>query len=208
MPIRDHVSLAATLAVLFIVLFFALSRLGAEVVVETAPDGVNTITKEVEDGKVVTQSMTTVNVLADYVEGEKSAELITPEVETAAAAMMGPENARAFLHALRLSMRKYDIDMRTQTGRRAWHGQFLREEIHTNDLCKVEVYSNTVDGTVWRYKSKFQPKPMVRKTNRQTRYVEPGLPERLVNILKKRAAEIDQGTVVTNVETTANAPAN
>ena len=208
MPIRDHVSLAATLAVLFIVLFFALSRLGAEVVVETAPDGVNTITKEVEDGKVVTQSMTTVNVPADYVEGEKSAELITPEVETAAAAMMGPENARAFLHALRLSMRKYDIDMRTQTGRRAWHGQFLREEIHTNDLCKVEVYSNTVDGTVWRYKSKFQPKPMVRKTNLQTRYVEPGLPERLVNILKKRAAEIDQGTVVTNVETTANAPAN
>lgn len=208
MPIRDHVSLAATLAVLFIVLFCALSRLGAEVVVETAPDGVNTITKEVEDGKVMTQSMTTVHVPADYVEGEKSAELITPEVETAAAAMMGPENARAFLHALRLSMRKYDIDMRTQTGRRAWHGQFLREEINTNDLCKVEVYSNTVDGTVWRYKSKFQPKPMVRKTNRQTRYVEPGLPERLVNILKKRAAEIDQGTVVTNVETTANAPAN
>ena len=208
MPIRDHVSLAATLAVLFIVLFCSMSRLGAEVVVETAPDGVNTITKEVEDGKVVTQSMTTVHVPADYVEGEKSAELITPEVETAAAAMMGPENARAFLHALRLSMRKYDIDMRTQTGRMAWHGQFLREEIHTNDLCKVEVYSNTVFGTVWRYKSKFQPKPMVRKTNLQTRYVEPGLPERLVNILKKRAAEIDQGTVVTNVETTANAPAN
>lgn len=208
MPIRDHVSLAATLAVLFIVLFCALSRLGAEVVVETAPDGVNTITKQVEDGKVVSESMTTVHVPADYVEGEKSAELITPEVETAAAAMMGPENARAFLHALRLSMRKYDIDMRTQTGRRAWHGQFLREEIHTNDLCKVEVYSNTVDGTVWRYKSKFQPKPMVRKTNLQTRYVEPGLPERLVNILKKRAAEIDQGTVVTNVETTANASAN
>lgn len=208
MPIRDHVSLAATLAVLFIVLLFALSRLGAEVVVETAPDGVNTITREVEDGKVVTQSMTTVHVPADYVEGEKSAELITPEVETAAAAMMGPENARAFLHALRISMRKYDIDMRTQTGRRAWHGQFLCEEIHTNDLCKVEVYSNTVDGTIWRYKSKFQPKPKLRKTNLQTRYVEPGLPERLVNILKKRAAEIDQGTVVTNVETTANAPAN
>lgn len=144
---------------------------------------------------------------ADYIEGEKSSELITPEVETAAAAMMGPENAKSFLHALRLSMQKYDIDMRTQTGRRAWHGQFLREEIHTNDLCKVEVYSNTVDGTVWRYKSKFQPKPMVRKTNLQTRFVEPGLPERLVNILKRRAAEIDQGTVVTNVETIANAPA-
>ena len=176
MKTSDRIGIVATAAVLFVVLLCMMGRLFAG------------------------------EIAADYVEGEKSAELITPEVQAAAAAMMGPTNAQAFIHALRLSMRKYDIDMKSQAGRRAWHGQFLREEIHTNDLCKIEVYSNTVDGTVWRYKSRFQPKPMVRKTNMQTRFVEPGLPERLVAILKKRAAEIDQGTVVTNIETTANAP--
>ena len=48
--ISDHVSLALTLAVLTILLVCALSRIGAA------------------------------EVPADYVEGEKSAELITPEV--------------------------------------------------------------------------------------------------------------------------------
>lgn len=156
---------------------------------------------------ILATSLASADIPADYIEGEKSSELITPEVETAAAAMMDPANAKAFLHALRLSMRKYDIDMRSQEGRRAWHGQFLREEIHTNDLCKIEVYSNTVDGTIWRYKSRFQPKPMVNGIKRKTTFATNGLPARLVSIRAKRAAEIDQGTVVTNVETIANAPA-
>lgn len=147
------------------------------------------------------------DIPADYVEGEKSAELITPEVETAAAAMMGPANARAFLHAMRLNMLKYDADMKSQSGRRDWHGALIGEEVYTNDLAKVEVYSNTVDGTIWRYKSRFQPKPMVNGIKRKTTFATNGLPARLVSIRAKRAAEIDQGTVVTNVETIANAPA-
>ena len=92
MSISDHASLAATLAVLFLALFCALIQLWA------------------------------VEVQADYVEGERSAEIITPEVQAAAAAIMGRHNAKACLHAMKLNMVKYDMDMKSQTGRRNWHG--------------------------------------------------------------------------------------
>ena len=173
--ISDHVSLAVTLAVLYIVLVCALSRLGAA------------------------------EIQADYVAGEKSAELITPEVQAAAAAMMGPANAQAFLHAMRLNMVKYDMDMQKQQGRRDWHGKLVSEEIHTNELVKVEVYSNEVSGAVWRYKLPFKPVPP-KSTARKVTYTTNGIPSRLATVRAKRAAEIDAGTVVTNVETTANAP--
>lgn len=204
--ISDHVSLALTLAVLTIVLVCALSRLGAETVVETAPDGFNTITMQVEDGKVVSQSMTTVHVPADYVEGEKSAELITPEVQAAAAAMMGPQNAQAFLHAMRLNMLKYDADMRSQSGRRAWHGKLIREEIHTNQLVKVEVYSNEVDGTTWRYRLPFKP-VQVKPTNRKVSFSTNGIPARLAAARARRAAQLNGGIVTTNIVTVGNGAA-
>ena len=206
MPIRDHISLAATLAVLFLVLFCALSRLCAETVVETAPDGFNTITMQVEDGKVVSQSMTTVHVPADYVEGEKSAELITPEVQAAAAAIMGPQNAQAFLHAMRLNMLKYDADMRSQSGRRAWHGKLVAEEIHTNELVKVEVYSNEVDSTVWRYRLPFKP-VQVKPTNRKVSFSTNGIPARLAAARARRAAQLNGGIVTTNIVTVGNGAA-
>lgn len=206
MSISDHASLAATLAVLFIVLFCALSRLCAETVVETAPDGRNTITTQVEDGKIVSQSTTTLHVQADYVEGEKSAELITPEVQAAVAAMMGQQNAQAFLHAMKLNMVKYDMDMGSQSGRRAWHGRLVREEIHTNELVKVEVYSNEVSGSVWRYRLPFKP-VKVKPTDRKVSYTTNGIPARLAAARSRRAAELNGGVVVTNIETTANAPA-
>lgn len=144
-------------------------------------------------------------VPADYVEGEKSPALITPEVRAAAAAMMGERNAAAFLHAMRMNMAKYDLDMASQSGRRAWHGRLVREEIHTNELVKVEVYSNAVDGAVWRYRMPFKP-VAVRKTARRTSYTTNGVPARLAAARAARAAQIDAGTVVTNVETVANAP--
>lgn len=147
------------------------------------------------------------DIPADYVEGEKSADLITPEVQAAASAMMGPANAQAFLHAMRLNMVKYDMDMQKQQGRRDWHGRLVSEEIYTNELAKVEVYSNEVSGAVWRYRTSFKPAPMVKTVKGKTTFTTNGLPARLAAILTKRAAEIDAGTVVTNVETTANAPA-
>ena len=204
--ISDHVSLALTLAVLTIVLVCALSRLGAETVVETAPDGFNTITTQVEDGKVVSQSMTTVHVLADYVEGEKSAELITPEVQAAATAMMGQSNAQAFLHALKLNMVKYDMDMRSQAGRRNWHGKLVSEEIHTNELVKVEVYSNEVSGAVWRYRLPFKPVEL-KKTSRKVTYSTNGIPARLAAARARRAAELNGGIVTTNIVTVGNGAA-
>lgn len=146
------------------------------------------------------------DIPADYVEGERSADLITPEVQAAASAMMGQENARAFLHAMRLNMLKYDADMQTKTGRSAWHGRLIREEVSTDEMAKVEVYSNTVDGTVWRYKSPFKPKPMVKPSHRKTTYTTNGVPARLAAARARRAAELDAGTVTITVETTANAP--
>lgn len=144
-------------------------------------------------------------VPADYVEGEKSPALITPEVRAAAAAMMGERNAAAFLHAMRMNMAKYDLDMASQSGRRAWHGRLVREEIHTNELVKVEVYSNAVDGSVWRYRMPFRPAP-VKKTKRRTTYSTNGIPAPLAAARARRAAQIDAGPVVTNVETVANGP--
>ena len=149
------------------------------------------------------------DIPADYVEGERSADMITPEVHAAAAAMMGPDNARAFLHAMRLNMLKYDADMQTQKGRSAWHGSFLREEVSTNEMVKVEVYSNTVDGTIWRYKTPFKPKPMVKplsSAQRKITYATNGMPARLAATIAKRAAELNAGTVTITAEITANAP--
>ena len=172
--ISDHVSLALTLAVLTILLVCALSRIGAA------------------------------EVPADYVEGEKSAELITPEVQAAATAMMGQKNAKAFLHAMKLNMVKYDMDMRSQAGRRNWHGRLVSEEIHTNELVKVEVYSNEVSGAVWRYRLPFKPVEL-KKTSRKVTYSTNGIPARLAAARAKRAAQLNSGVIVTNIETTANA---
>ena len=176
MSISDHASLAATLAVLLLALFCALSQLGA------------------------------VEVKADYVEGERSAEIITPEVQAAAAAIMGRQNAKSFLHAMKLNMVKYDMDMKSQTGRRNWHGRLVSEEIHTNELVKVEVYSNEVSGAVWRYRMPFKPVEL-KKTSRKVTYSTNGIPVRLAAARAKRAAQLNGGVIVTNIETTANAPA-
>lgn len=146
-------------------------------------------------------------VAADYVEGEKSAVLVTPQV-MAAAEFMGSDLA-PMMHALKLQMTKYDLDMKTRSGRMAWHGKLVGEEVYTNELVKVEVYSNEVDGAVWRYKSHFKPKPMVKQLSparRKTTYTTNGIPARLAAARARRADEIDGGPVTTNITTTANAP--
>ena len=144
-------------------------------------------------------------IAADYVEGEKSAALVTPEIQAAAAAMLGPEAAQQLLHAMKLQMSKYDADMKSQSGRRAWHGKLICEEIHTNELCAVEVYSNEVDGAVWRYKLPFKPKETVSSYN--ARLPRPpmtnGIPARLAAARQRRYAE---QTTVSNV--TVNVEAN
>ena len=141
-------------------------------------------------------------VHADYVEGEQSAPLVTPQIEQTLGAMLGGEQASAFIHAMKLQMTKYDRDMREQTGRRAWHGRLIREEIHTNELCKVEIYSNEVDGTTWRYRLPFKPpalhkpKPAVIGTN--------GVPARLAAARARRNAQRTNAVETVTIEVNGN----
>lgn len=143
----------------------------------------------------------------DYAEGEKSAVLVTPEIQTAAAAMLGQEAAQQLLHAMRLQMSKYDADMKTQSGRRAWHGKLLHSEVYTNELCAVEVYSNEVDGAVWRYRLPFKPKETVSSYN--ARLPRPpmtnGIPAKLAAArLRRYEEQTTTSNVTVNVE--ANIP--
>ena len=141
----------------------------------------------------------------DYAEGEKSAVLVTPEIQTAAAAMLGSEAAAQLLHAAKLQMSKYDRDMQTQSGRRAWHGKLLHSEVYTNELCAVEVYSNEVDGAVWRYRLPFKPKETVSSYN--ARLPRPpmtnGIPAKLA---AARLRRYEEQTMTSNI--TVNVEAN
>lgn len=140
--------------------------------------------------------------IADYVAGEDSTALVTPELQQAARQMLGAQ-ADALLHGVELTMRKYDRDMSTQAGRRSWHGQLIREEIYTNELCKVEVYSNELTGAVWRYRLPFRPVTVSRVAGRVS-YTTNGIPARLAAARARRAAAIETPVVTTNVEHTAN----
>ena len=140
---------------------------------------------------------------ADYEEGEKSAELITPEVAAKTAALFGDDDAKRFLHALRLQMTKYDNDMRSQTGRRNWHGKLLHQIIDTNSLTAVEVYTNEVDGSVWRYRMPFHPKPPKPPIPRPV--ATNGIPARLAAARVRAVADKAVTNSVT-IEVTGNAP--
>lgn len=94
---------------------------------------------------------------ADYVEGEQSTSLITPELSAAAVQIVGSEAAQQLMHAVRLNMAVYDRDMKSKSGRERWHGRLVGEHIDDVNLVKVETYSNEVDGVVWRYQLPFKP---------------------------------------------------
>lgn len=143
---------------------------------------------------------------ADYQEGEKSAELITPEVSFAAGQMLGAENAAKLIHAIRLQMTKYDLDMRDPNGRKNWHGKLIREEIHANDLMKVEVYSNSVDGAVWRYAIPFKPVDVRKFVESYNKKLPPppmtnGIPVALAEARMRRYAEKNTVSNVTETVT-------
>lgn len=139
---------------------------------------------------------------ADYVEGEKSAPLVTPQIQSMMGQMLGEEQGAAFLHALKLQMTKYDRDMREMSGRRAWHGKLVREEIYTNELCKVEVYSNEVDGAVWRYRLPFRP--VLPKKPRPATIGTNGVPARLAAARARRNAERTNDVQTVTVEVNVN----
>lgn len=136
---------------------------------------------------------------ADYAEGEQSQVLLTPELRAMAIQLMG-ENADALLHAVRLNMGKYDNDMRTDDGRRRWHGKLIREEIDTNTLWKVQVFSNEVTGAIWRYRMKFKPHRGVNAVPKITTVGTNGVPWRLAAArLRRQQEKQGQTNVVTEV---------
>lgn len=142
---------------------------------------------------------TVAEVECDYEDGNQSTVLMTPEVTRAASAMFG-RGAEALLHAIKLQMDKYDRDVKTDAGRRSWHGKLIREEIYTNELCKVQVYSNDLSGAVWRYKTAFRP----RKASKQkpATLTTAGIPTGLAAVRARRNAErtndVQTVTVVIN----------
>lgn len=139
---------------------------------------------------------------ADYVDGEDSSALVTPEAVAALGMLVGQQHADSLAHALRLNMALYDGDMRSQPGRRRWHGVLVSEEIYTNKLCKVEVYSNKVTGAIWRFRTPYRPKGP--KTPKPPSLGTNGVPVRLAAARAKRNAELAGGKTVTNIVTTAN----
>lgn len=150
------------------------------------------------------------DVPADYVEGEKSAELISPEVQVVAEQMMGRADAAKLLHAIRLQMTKYDRDMQSKSGRQAWHGKMIVSEVYTNELVAVEVYSNEVDGAVWRYKVPWnRPNPKAEVVRANAKLPKPvitnGIPARLAAARLRRQAEKETVSNVTE-RVTVNLP--
>lgn len=110
----------------------------------------------------------------------------------------GAGTAAQLMHAIRLQMAKYDRDMMSKSGRSAWHGRLVSAEIYPEELVKVEVYSNTVDGAVWRYRMPFRapeakrpPQPVM--TN--------GVPAALAAARLRRQAETQGPTNVTETIT-------
>ena len=144
---------------------------------------------------------------ADYdSEIDKSAQLITPEAVAALGALLGPSNAVALAHAMKLTMTAYDLDMQTPAGRKRWHGKLIKEEFPTNSAYKIEVYSNDVDHAVWRYRVRCKQKPKAYPWPQLVQIGTNGVPARLAAIRARRNSELARGTVVTNIEVNANAP--
>lgn len=136
----------------------------------------------------------------DYEDGEKSTVLMTPEVIGAASAMFG-EDAEALLNAIRLQMDKYDRDVKTDAGRRSWHGKLIKEEIYTNELCKVQVYSNDLSGAVWRYKTAFRPREASKP--KPATLTTAGIPAGLAAVRARRNAERTNDVQTVTIEINA-----
>lgn len=140
-------------------------------------------------------------IRADYTEGESSSDLITPEIYSVAEQMLGHDSATQLMHAIKLNMAKYDIDMRSGAGRAAWHGKMIREEFYTNELAKVTVYSNALNGAVWRYRESFKPvDPMVSVKMYNSSLPKPAMTNGIpVALARARERRVREKMIVSNV---------
>lgn len=100
--------------------------------------------------------------------------------------------------ALGLLNRKYHRDVKTSSGRAAWHGARVREIVDTNALTRTAVYE---DGT--RFVDRFTPvKPKTLAERTQRLPMTNGIPASLAAARVRRAAE----KAVTNVVTITVSP--
>lgn len=134
---------------------------------------------------------------ADYMAGESSQIMVTPDLKALAGQMFGAANAEALLHAAALQMDKYDLDMADPAGRRAWHGRLIREIVDTNSFFKIEIYSNCLNGVVWRYRTPWKPPRKVIGATSKISYSTNGVPLRLASARARRADQLN-GAVQTN----------
>lgn len=90
--------------------------------------------------------------------------------------------ANELLSALQLMEAKYERDVSTASGRRAWHGKKLLEEIDTNTLTKVSYYE---DGTTFTDQAKIVVSPY--NANLPKPVITNGIPARLAAARLRRA---------------------
>ena len=97
--------------------------------------------------------------------------------------------------ALGLLNRKYHREVRRPDGRRAWHGDLVREIIDTNNLQKIEVYS---DGTQFTFPFVVKDSPAaISNRNAQLKTtMAKGVPVALAAARQRRAEEKAQTNIV------------
>lgn len=94
--------------------------------------------------------------------------------------------------ALQLMNRKYHRDCKTESGRQAWHGKLVMQEINTNECYKISTYA---DGK--KFIDPFRPpQPVQPKGAELTRS---GLPKKLVEAQMRRKQEKATTNTVTIV---------
>ena len=97
--------------------------------------------------------------------------------------------------ALGLLNRKYHREVRRPDGRKAWHGDLVREIIDTNNLQKIEVYA---DGTQFTFPFVVRDSPAaISNRNAQLKTtMSKGVPVALAAARQRRAEEKAQTNVV------------
>ena len=97
--------------------------------------------------------------------------------------------------ALGLLNRKYHREVKRPDGRKAWHGDLVREIIDTNNLQKIEVYS---DGTQFTFPFVVRDSPAaISNRNAQLKTtMTRGIPAALAAARQRRAEEKAQTNIV------------
>ena len=90
--------------------------------------------------------------------------------------------------ALGLLNRKYHREVKRPDGRRAWHGDLVRQIIDTNNLQKIEVYSDGPQFTL-PFEVKDSPAAISNRNARLKTTMTKGVPAALAAARLRRAEE-------------------